>query len=79
MPPNNVLDGLIRLLAEVSALSPSEIKPEGQLRGYGIDSVRLVDLLIGIEETFGVTVDETQLAGLNTVYDLADHIARGMT
>jgi acyl carrier protein len=74
--PNQTLKQIITLIAEASAVDANEVRPEGQLRGYGIDSARVVDLVVGIEETFGVTLKETDLAGLTTVRDLAELVER---
>lgn len=76
MAKEATLTQVIALLADASALDPKEVKPDGQLRGYGIDSARVIDLVVGIEETFGVTIDERELANLSTVRDLADLIER---
>ncbi|MBI1948163.1 MAG: acyl carrier protein [Deltaproteobacteria bacterium] len=70
------------LLAEVRALVAAaagcgvdEVRPEGLLVGYGIDSVRAVELLDDASERFGVALDETDLRRFRTVGDVARCIA----
>jgi acyl carrier protein len=72
---NDTLRKIIALLAEVSALEAESIQPKGLLRGYGIDSARVIELFIGIDEQFGVQLQEKDLLGLKTVQDLASLVA----
>jgi len=68
------LNALLPLIAEAADADVAEIKADGRLRGYGIDSVRVVELVISIEEQFGVKVKNDDLARLQTVRDLAKYI-----
>jgi len=57
-------------------LSLEGIDPDAQLfdRGY-LDSFSYVEFLAFIEETYGVRIDDAQLAGhLSTIAAMADHI-----
>ncbi|MBI4508298.1 MAG: acyl carrier protein [Deltaproteobacteria bacterium] len=74
MASNETLRKIISLLAEASAIDPKTVRPEGLLRGYGIDSVRFIDLLVSIEESFGVSLQDSDFVGLETVRDLADFL-----
>lgn len=67
---------VVRLVAEVSALRPDEVKPGGKLAGYGIDSARVIDLVVALEEAYHITIRESELnhAKLQTVTDLADFV-----
>lgn len=76
MPHPDTVARLIELVADASALDPSEVRPDGKLRGYGLDSVRVVDLIVSIEDVFGVTVNTEDLVTVHTVNDLADYIDR---
>jgi acyl carrier protein len=71
---SETLAQLLPLIAEAADADAGDVKPEGRLRGYGIDSVRVVELVLSIEETFGVKVKNDDLARLQTVRDLAKYI-----
>jgi acyl carrier protein len=45
-----------------------------RLRGYGIDSVRVLELLMSIEEEFGIELKVDQMSQIGTVRDLVEHI-----
>lgn len=72
--PDDVLSKLIPLVAEAADADAGAIAADARLRGYGIDSVRVVELMVSIEETFGVKVKNADLANLHTVRDLARYI-----
>ena len=61
-----------RILAESdSPLTAADIKEESQLRGdLGLSSLAAVSLVLSLEDEFGVTVDDDELAGLVTVGDV---------
>lgn len=71
-----VLVAAVRLLVAAAAgCSVDEVRPEGLLVGYGIDSVRAVELLDEANERFGVALDEADLQRFRTVADVAHCIA----
>jgi acyl carrier protein len=69
-----ILEKVRMLVAEASAVDVKQVKAEGKLRGFGIDSARVIDLIVGIEEELGVSVKESDLPSLQTVGDLADYV-----
>jgi acyl carrier protein len=62
------------LIAEVCAVEVRAVTPEGRLVGFGLDSVRMLDLILSIETRLGVTVDESD-PELGTVQTVADLVA----
>ena len=59
------------LVASAAALSVEEVRAEGLLIGYGIDSIRAVELLEEANERFGVALGESDLLRFVTVGDVA--------
>lgn len=74
--PTDTLDRLRATIADACAISPDIVVPPARLRGYGIDSVRLMNLMLTIEEQFGVRFDLEQLEGVRTVADLVAYVDR---
>jgi acyl carrier protein len=73
-PESDTIAQLLPLIAEAADVDAGDIKVDGRLRGYGIDSVRVIELVLSIEETFGVKVQNDDLARLQTVRELARYI-----
>lgn len=65
-------------IAQVCEVDLTTVGDAGKLAGYGIDSVRLVDLVLAIEESCGVRITETDpaLARIQTVRELAEYVDR---
>lgn len=63
-----------KLIAETCAIDPQVVKPEARLAGYGIDSVRALDLVVAIEEAFQLQVPEEALLDIKTVKDLVTFV-----
>ena len=63
------------LLAEQLTIAPAKITPESQIvRDLGADSLDMVEMLMGLEDEFGVSVDEEKAKTLVTVQDVVDLI-----
>lgn len=73
---NETLARLRETIAEACAVSPDLVVPPARLRGYGIDSVRLMSLMLAIEEQFGVRFDLEDLEHVRTVGDLVAYVER---
>lgn len=60
------------LIAEACALHPAEIRDEAKLLGYGLDSVRLVEMLAVLEHDYDVDMEgeEPSMGQIRTVADL---------
>lgn len=63
-------------VADLCGLSVDDLTDDGKLIGFGIDSVRLVDLMISIEEHFNIEINEMDpaLADVKTVGQLVDYV-----
>ena len=72
-PRQETLDAVTRIVAEACAIAPTEVSAKGRLAGYGVDSVRLLELVVMLEDHFALSVDETALASskVQTVLELA--------
>jgi len=69
---------LIREIAIIVAADEQSITPETSLQSLGIDSIRLVEILIIIEKQFGVKLIEAGLTrdDLKDVVSLARSVAK---
>ena len=66
-----LLGEVLALVAAAAGCAVDEVRPEGLLIGYGIDSVRAVELLDEANERFGVALDEADLRRFTTVAEVA--------
>ena len=67
-----VLDRLRKIISEQMSVDPDEITMETTFKeDLDIDSLDLVDMIMAIEEEFGLEeIDDETVAGLQTVGDL---------
>jgi acyl carrier protein len=73
---NSTIDRMRDVIARVCELEPDAISLHARLRGYGIDSIRILDLMMSVEEEFAVELDAEQVIQLSTVQELIDYIDR---
>ncbi len=59
------------LLAEQLTINPEKISLESEIvADLGADSLDMVEMMMSMEEEFGITVDEEKAAELKTVADI---------
>jgi acyl carrier protein len=63
-------------VARLSWTDLENVRPEGRFIDFGIDSVRAMDLVIELEQAYGIDIPEGDLADLITLQDVADHVER---
>jgi len=74
MADNDTFDKFKECAVEVLHVAPEKVTPEASFADdLDADSLDLVELVMALEEQFGITVDESELEGVSTVgqaYDL---------
>ena len=72
-----MVEKIIDLLAKQFRIDPSTIDADTNIvEDLGADSLEVVDMLMAIEENFGITVSDEEALTLKTVKDVADFIAK---
>ena len=70
-----MVETIIDLLAKQFRIDPSTIDADtNSVEDLGADSLEIVDMLMAIEENFGITVSDEEALTLKTVKDVADFI-----
>lgn len=63
------------MLVEKLGVSEDKVTLESEIiKDLGADSLDLVEMLLSLEETFGVTVSDEQTESIKTVKDIVDII-----
>jgi acyl carrier protein len=62
------------LIARMGGVDPAIVLPVARLRGYAIDSLRVYELVMVLEEEFAIQLDLAELAPVITVADLVDFV-----
>lgn len=71
---SDVLEALKGMVGEVLAIDSSGIRPDKPLIEYGMDSVRTVDLVVRVEERYGVQVSDADVAKIRTLRDVEAYL-----
>lgn len=66
------------MLAEACGLEPGELVAKRRFLEYGLDSVRLLELVSAVEEAFGLTISDETSARLKTLEDLTTYVSAQM-
>ena len=66
---------IIEIIAEQLVIDAEDIKPESEIiADLKADSLAIVEMLMEIEEKFGVNVPDEDVPNLKTVQDIADYV-----
>ena len=69
-----VSDIIITLIAEQLSLDKHTVKPESTLDTLGADSLDQVEIIIKLQEAFGVEIDDDSAEKISTVAQAIDYI-----
>jgi acyl carrier protein len=68
---------IIKIICKITAMEEEEITRNGHLfRDIGIDSIKAIELVVGIQEKYGIKVDDSKIAELTTVALIAQEVKR---
>lgn len=63
------------LLAVVPTLDREQITPASRFKeDLGVDSLSMIEVVIGLERRFGASIPDAELKGLGTVEDLVSRL-----
>jgi len=68
----NEFKRLKKLLSENLLLDEKALSPELTLEDLGMDSLTLLELVIAVEEEFGITIYDDEMSEIKTLGELAD-------
>ena len=67
----NVSDVIVKMLIKQLNKKPEEVTPKMRIKeDLGADSLDVVEVLMGIEDKYGITVPDEVVMGVKTVEDL---------
>ena len=70
-----MLEQIIEIISKQLKADADQITPETNImEDLGADSLDVVELLMAIEETFGVTVPDEDVQGLKTIQDIVNYV-----
>ena len=69
-----VSDIIITRIAEQLSLDKHTVKPESTLDSLGADSLDQVEIIIKLQEAFGVEIDDDSAEKISTVAQAIDYI-----
>ncbi|MBA2849712.1 acyl carrier protein [Thermosulfuriphilus ammonigenes] len=71
----SVEEKVIEIIAEQLGVSKDKVKPEASfIDDLGADSLDLVELVMAMEEAFGLEISDEEAEKLRTVKDVIDYI-----
>lgn len=71
MMDKNTFEHVAELLADQLGIDVASVTPEKEVvKDFGADSLDIVEMLMGLEEEYGITVSEEDAASVKTVGDI---------
>jgi acyl carrier protein len=62
------------IIAEKIRIEVSSVKPESTLQDLGADSLDMVDIVMKVEEEFGIEINDEDAEKLHTVQDFINYV-----
>ena len=72
---NDIFEKLKAIAVNRIGIDEDKVKPESDIiKDLGLDSLDIVDMLMYVEEEFGVSIDDGDVAEMKTVTDVVKFI-----
>ena len=72
---NDIFEKLKAIAVNQIGIDEEKVTPESDIiKDLGLDSLDIVDMLMSVEETFGVTIDDGDVAEMKAVADVVKFI-----
>lgn len=71
---NETRDKIIAIIAQKLNIEPSAIQPTATLQDLGADSLDMVEIIMKIEEEFGVEINDENAENLHNVQDVINYV-----
>lgn len=74
---NNVLDKVKEIIASQLSVKPEEIKNDSNIaEELGADSLDLVEILMALEDEFGISIPDEAIPEIKTINDVVSFIQK---
>jgi acyl carrier protein len=71
---DDLLGALAQILAEIAGADPADVMPGARFDNLGIDSLTMVDVVVAVEDRFGLVIPDDEWARFETVDDASTHL-----
>ena len=71
---HSTYDKVAHIIADKLKIDASIIKPESTLKDLGADSLDLVEIIMKIEEQFGVEIDDERAEHMKNVGEVVEYV-----
>ncbi len=72
-----MFEKVCKMLADQLGMPADSIKPESEVvKDLGADSLDVVELMMALEDEYGITLPESEIEGVKTVQDIVDMMNR---
>lgn len=76
MDKKEILEKLKEILADQLSVDAETVEPDASIMDdLGADSLDVVEMLMAIEDNFGIEIPDTEAPNLKTVNDVIEYIA----
>ena len=73
----NTFEQVKEVIVEQLNVSPEEVKPESNfVEDLGADSLDVVEMIMALEERFGIEIPDSEAENIKTVQDVVDYIEK---
>jgi acyl carrier protein len=77
MAQNEVLTDIATTLGSIAGIDPAEVAPETSITGdLDVDSMTMLEVIVALEDKFGLLIPDDEWSRFATVGDLAAHLER---
>lgn len=70
----SVFQKVVQVVADKVTIAPEKLTGATTLKDSGVDSLDMVEIIIELEDLFGIQIDDEKAAHISTLQELVDYI-----
>jgi acyl carrier protein len=76
MVQNDVLGDVATTLASIAGVDAAQVTPEKSLADLDVDSMTMLEVVVALEDRFGLLIPDDEWSRFATIGDLVAHLQR---
>ena len=74
MAQNEVLGDVATTFASIAGVDAAQVTPEKSLTDLDVDSMTMLEVIVALEDRFGLLIPDDEWSRFSTIGDLVEHL-----
>ena len=73
---DNVFEKIVETIVDAKGIDAASVKPESSFKDLNVDSLDIAEMVMTLEDEFGITISDEDAAQLHTVRRIVEYLEK---